>query len=221
MRVLDLFSGIGGFSLGLERAGMKTVAFCERDKKCRRVLRKHWPNVPIFEDVKDLRCERGYADIICGGFPCQPFSSASRGRKVAEDLWPEMRRIIDDVRPRWVVAENVYCIDDERPSRELEKLDFKVWSFEVDAAPRGRRHERRRAIFVANSDADSKPRLPVHAEVAGSQSVPPRGWVDHSCPVGVDDGISNRMDRLRQLGNAVSPVVIEGIGRAIMQLEKQ
>jgi DNA (cytosine-5)-methyltransferase 1 len=117
MNVLDLFSGIGGFSLGLERAGMQTVAFCEIDFFCQRVLQKHWPTVPIYDDVRTLTAERLRtdeitADVICGGFPCQPFSSAARGRNRRDrNLWPEMRRIISECRPNWIICENVADIE--------------------------------------------------------------------------------------------------------------
>lgn len=216
LRVLDLFSGIGGFSLGLERAGMRTVQFVEANEKCRKVLKKHWPDVPIHEDIKTYEPTRSEADVICGGFPCQPFSTASRGRRVAEDLWPEMRRIIKGVRPVWVVAENVDSIDDERPARELESLGFTVWSIEMDAAPRGRQHERRRAIFVAHADCYGEPKCPFDAEMAKLPGSLGRGWWDQSAPVGMADGVPGRMDRLRQLGNALSPIVAEGVGRAIV-----
>ena len=75
MKVLDLFSGIGGFSLGLEAADMETVAFCEKDSFCRKLLQQHWPDVPVYEDVRALdgRLYRGTVDVVCGGFPCQPF----------------------------------------------------------------------------------------------------------------------------------------------------
>lgn len=109
MKVLDLFSGIGGFSLGLERAGMETVGFCEIDPFCRKVLKKHWPSVPIHDDIKTLKGDEfGQIDLICGGYPCQPFSCAGKrqGDKDDRHLWPEMLRIIKQARPAWVVAEN-------------------------------------------------------------------------------------------------------------------
>lgn len=115
MRVLDLFSGIGGFSLGLERAGMQTVAFCEIDPFCRRVLAKHWPEVPCYDDVRTLTAERLAADgiavdVICGGFPCQDLSRAgTRGGLDGQrsGLWSEFRRLIGELRPQYVIVENV------------------------------------------------------------------------------------------------------------------
>ena len=111
LRVLDLFSGIGGFSLGLERTGgFETVAFCEIDPFCRKVLAKHWPGVPIHEDVRVLTANAiGPVDLICGGYPCQPFSVAGQRRGEADDrhLWPEMHRLVAAFRPAWVCGENV------------------------------------------------------------------------------------------------------------------
>ena len=111
LRVLDLFSGIGGFSLGLERTGgFETVAFCEIDPFCQKVLKKHWPDVPIFEDVRELTADAiGPVDIITGGYPCQPFSQAGKRRGAEDDrhLWPEMYRLVVAFRPTWVFAENV------------------------------------------------------------------------------------------------------------------
>lgn len=111
MNVLDLFSGIGGFSLGLERAGMRTIAFCEIDPYCRAVLRKHWPDVPIYEDVRTLPAID--ADLICGGFPCQDLSLAGRGAGLAgtrSGLWRDMARAIGLVGPRYVIVENVAAL---------------------------------------------------------------------------------------------------------------
>jgi DNA (cytosine-5)-methyltransferase 1 len=111
MRVLDLFSGIGGFSLGLERAGMQTVAFCEINPYCRDVLRAHWPDVPIHEDITALRgSDVGPVDVICGGFPCQDISGAGKGAGIKGErsgLWKQFARIIGEIRPKFVIVENV------------------------------------------------------------------------------------------------------------------
>ena len=112
LKVLDLFSGIGGFSLGLERTGgFKTVAFCEIEDYPRKVLAKHWPDVPIHRDVRELDGNdyAGRTDLICGGYPCQPFSHAGK-RKGEEDdrhLWPEVKRLVATIRPTWCLFENV------------------------------------------------------------------------------------------------------------------
>jgi DNA (cytosine-5)-methyltransferase 1 len=115
MYVLDLFSGIGGFSLGLERAGMKTIAFCEIDPYCRKVLAKHWPGVKIHEDVKQLDGNQyvGAVDVICGGFPCQDISVAGKGVGLSGErsgLWREYARLIRQIRPRYVIVENVAAL---------------------------------------------------------------------------------------------------------------
>lgn len=115
MKVLDLFSGIGGFSLGLERTGgFETVAFCEIEEFPRRVLAKHWPGVPIHRDVRELKAEHvGAVDVICGGFPCQDISSAGKGAGIAgkrSGLWSEYARLIGEIRPRYVIVENVAAL---------------------------------------------------------------------------------------------------------------
>ncbi|MDQ0268689.1 hypothetical protein J2S17_000558 [Cytobacillus purgationiresistens] len=117
MKSIELFAGIGGIALAAEWAGIETVAFCEREPFCQRVLNKHWPSVPIFDDVctlnKQTLEERGIdvgaIDIISGGYPCQPFSSPGN-RKGEEDdrhLWPEVKRLLQEIRPNWFVGENV------------------------------------------------------------------------------------------------------------------
>ena len=133
LRVLDLFSGIGGFSLGLEATGaFQTVAFCESDDFCRAVLRRHWPSVPIFDDVGELdACGLGRIDLVCGGFPCQPFSSAGRRLGAQDDryLWPEMLRIVETCRPSWVLGENV---------AGLASMVFQRGDIEVESRSGGR-----------------------------------------------------------------------------------
>ena len=114
MKILDLFSGIGGFSLGLERAGFETVAFCEIDKYCQEVLKKIW-NKKIYNDVKEITKQKlksdgiEFPEVITGGFPCQPFSIAGKQKGTNDDrhLWPEMFRIIKEFKPRWIIGENV------------------------------------------------------------------------------------------------------------------
>jgi len=119
MKVLDIFSGIGGFSLGLERAGMETVAFCEIDPFCQKVLRKHWPEVPIYDDVRKLTRERLEADgitgieVITGGFPCQDISIAGKQAGIDGErsgLWPDLARIISDIQPQFAIVENVTAL---------------------------------------------------------------------------------------------------------------
>jgi DNA (cytosine-5)-methyltransferase 1 len=115
LRVLDLFSGIGGFSLGLERTGgFRTVAFCEIDPYCRAVLAKHWPGVPIHEDVRTLSGAAVHGvDVICGGFPCQDISTAGRGAGLYGErsgLWGQYARIIGEIRPSYIIVENVAAL---------------------------------------------------------------------------------------------------------------
>lgn len=164
MRVLDLFSGIGGFSLGLERAGMETVAFCEIDKFCQRVLKKHWPNIPIFEDVRTLPDEfTGTVDVITGGYPCQPFSTAGR-RKAQEDprhLWPAMFACIKIFKPAWVIAENVaghINLGLDEVLADLESEGYACQAFVIPACAVGAPHRRDRVWIVANSNSSSESR---------------------------------------------------------------
>lgn len=224
MRVFDVFSGIGGFSLGLERAGLRTVAFCEIDEKCRRVLRRHWPHVPIHEDIRTVDADEIAADVLAGGFPCQPFSTAARGRNNKADLWPHMRGLAERLRVRWLLAENVPGLGYngvDRVCADLEGSGYAVWPFRLDTAPPGRHRGRDRFIIVAHADVEGKPRRPFDAEVASVQEVSGRRWANDAAPVGVDDGLPGRMDRLQQIGNSISPWVAEMFGHAIMSVSNQ
>ena len=144
LNVLDLFSGIGGFSLGLEATGgFKTIAFCEKDKFCQKVLQKHWQGTTIYEDIRDIDGTKIKADVITGGFPCQPFSTAGK-RKGTEDvryLFPEMFRIIKETQPRWVVGENVQGIVNMSEGKvlqeihnDLEAINYEVQTFIIPAS---------------------------------------------------------------------------------------
>jgi DNA (cytosine-5)-methyltransferase 1 len=158
LKVLDLFSGIGGFSLGLERTGgFETVGFCEIEPFCQQVLRKHWPDVPIYEDVRNLSHD-GPIDVITGGYPCQPFSTAGQ-RKGADDdrhLWPAMFDCIKEHRPSWVCGENVaghisMGIDDVLS--DLESEDYAFRTFIIPACALGAPHRRDRVWIVAHAQS--------------------------------------------------------------------
>lgn len=285
MKVLDLFSGIGGFSLGLERAGMTTIAFCEIDPYARTILKKHWPDIPIHEDIKKLKGENfGSVELICGGFPCQPFSIA--GQQAGEDddrhLWPEMLRLIKETQPRWVIGENVVGFISmalDNMLSDLEGEGYEVQSFIIPACAVGGIHRRSRVWIVANAqhvrrneptikrcnkptapnaeegkietlqpsgvcisrtlaDSDKKrlqrPPTPRHIEIKredaekystglcdtryGYRSIglPTQPSVCHR-----DDGLSDRLARLKVLGNSVVPQIPELIGRMIMEIENE
>ena len=161
---LDLFSGIGGFSLGLESAGVaKTVAFCDFDDYCQQVLKKNFPTVPIYNDVKELNYERLKADgidtvdIITGGYPCQPFSVAGRkkGEQDPRHVWPEMFRLIQELRPTWVIGENVgghIKLGLDTVLENLESEGYSARTFSISASSIGANHKRERVWIVANSN---------------------------------------------------------------------
>lgn len=155
MKVLDLFSGIGGFSLAAHWMGWETAAFCEREPFCQKLLAKNFPNVPIFDDIKTLKGnEHGSIELVCGGFPCQPYSTAGERRGSTDDraLWPEMARVIAESQPRWVVGENVtglisMGLDDVLA--DLESLGYACQSFVIPASGIGAPHRRDRVWIVA------------------------------------------------------------------------
>ena len=122
MKVLSLFSGIGGFDLGFERAGMEVVGMCEIDKHAQGVLQRQFPNAVLHTDVREVRYERKSVDLICGGFPCQDISVAGKRAGLAGErsgLWHEFARIIDHAEPAWVVIENVAGLFSSGQGRDL------------------------------------------------------------------------------------------------------
>lgn len=221
LTVLDIFSGIGGFSLGLERTGgFRTVAFCEIDPFCRQVLRKHWPDVPIFEDVNKLRGEDvGSVDVIAGGFPCQRFSTASRGRRTAPDFWPEFKRLIREIRPRFIIAENVQQLPIKRAEHDCTELGYRAFHKRIGAHEGGADHTRDRWWAFAYTDDKSELRSAINAEVAKLPSLCRSLWgpENYARAIRVPDGAADRMDRFRALGNTVMPQKVQAIGRAVLE----
>jgi DNA (cytosine-5)-methyltransferase 1 len=264
MNVLDLFSGIGGFSLGLERAGMRTVAFCEIDPFCRRVLAKHWPNVPCYDDVRSLTADRLRADgiaadVICGGFPCQDISVAGTGAGIAEGtrsgLWSEYARIIGELRPRYVIVENVAALLHrglDRVLGDLAALGFDAEWHCIPACAIGAPHVRDRVWIIAHPQHKQRgsmdtaarhgtepnscdkvaavaglARLPERRRLLTSRQITDAAASSHQWRLTepalcrADDGLPDRVDRIKALGNAVVPQIAELIGRAIMSKEQR
>lgn len=149
LRVLDLFSGIGGWSLGLERTGgFRTVAFVELDPFCRKVLAKHWPEVPQFEDVCEVGPDLPEADVITAGWPCQDISIAGKGEGLSGErsgLWREVVRIAGLVGPRYVLLENTTALLDRGMGEVLGTLADIGYDAEwgcISAAAHGATHIR-------------------------------------------------------------------------------
>lgn len=247
LNTLDLFSGIGGFSLGLERTGgFKTAAFCEIDRLRRRILEKHWPKVICFDDVRTLGAhwlrEAGtdIVDVICGGFPCQDVSDAGLRLGIEGErsgLWSEYARLIGELRPQYVIVESVAALLGRGVGRVLSDLSALGYDAEWDAIPgsyvgspqhRDRlwilaypqgRAPRRQIAHYCRSEAHK--RWPADASPAGGFHGL-HGWGGwHSEPGGsrVAHGLSTEVDRVSALGNAVIPQIAELIGRAILAAE--
>lgn len=245
MNHLDLFSGIGGFALGLNRAGFNTVAFCEIDPFCQSVIKKHWPNTPIIKDVKNAEHfdAIGDVDIITGGYPCQPWSSAGlkRGKNDDRHLWPAMLEIIKRKRPTWVIGENVanhVSMGLDEVLFDLEGEGYQARAFIIPACGVNSPQRRDRCWILAHAESvgsggrgreehGTEQRFFFTEECQGRQVRGKaercgllRRWEEIESPVrGVDHGLPDWVDRVKSIGNAVVPQIPEIIGRAIMQIE--
>ncbi|MBQ3215356.1 MAG: DNA cytosine methyltransferase [Oscillospiraceae bacterium] len=244
---LSLFSGIGGLDLAAEGAGFRTVGQCEWADFPHAVLQKHWPDVPKWRDIHGLTADDFYqrtglqsATCISGGFPCQPHSTAGKRKASGDerDLWPQMRRVIGELRPRWVVAENVRGLLSSEDGRFFAGVlrDFATLGYDVgwgiiSAAAVGAVHRRERVAIVAHADCQRMPWW-VLEEGWDAQGFEPEGAavpilqkatadsISASGICGVDDGIPHRVDRLRCLGNAVVPQQFYPVFRAIADIER-
>ena len=230
LNVLSLFAGIGGLELGLERAGMTTVGQVEIDPYCQRVLARHWPEVDRHDDVRTTAAwwdaqPRPTVDVVCGGFPCQPFSEA--GRRLGTDDprwgWPWFADVVRAVRPRYVVVENVAALLRHTEAfgsvlGDLATVGFDAeWSV-LPACAMGAPHTRERLFLVAHpAGKRGEQRGRVELAEVGNQERHLHHWQAVAEPHRVADGIPRRMDRLRTLGNAVVPAVAEHIGRLIVE----
>ncbi len=239
MKHLDLFSGIGGFALAARWAGIETVAFCEIDVECLKVLDKHWPDVKKHKDIRELNGEeyRG-VDIITGGYPCQPFSVAGKQKAHKDDrhLWPEMRRVIAQAKPTWVICENVYGhislgLDDVL--YDMEAIGYAAQPFVIPALATGANHNRKRVFIVAYSAGNGRDEVKASSSNGktnehSKERTDKNSNHERCCRVRfgvdrkgnkigrrgteppslrVDDELPRRMDRNRMLGNAIDPMI--------------
>ena len=163
LKLLDLFSGIGGFSLGMEATKrIKTIGFVEKNKFCQKVLQKNFKNIPIEEDIRNVKGSNYAADIVSGGFPCQPFSVAGKRRGKDDDryLWDETIRVVAETKPKWFVGENVEGIINinnglvlRQVQTDLEKEGFQVQCLVIPASGIGAWHQRKRVWIIADSNS--------------------------------------------------------------------
>lgn len=230
MRIGSLFSGIGGLELGLERAGLGRVVWqCEIDPFCRRVLARHWPEAVRHEDVRSVsRATVTPVDVLCGGFPCTDLSHAARGIARSgldgeqSGLWYEMLRVVAEITPRIVVVENVAAAwRSWLPivRSDLDGLGYASMPIRMRAADVGCPMGRARVFVVAYPYGDRERFGAIDAEARrASQAIAHRrDWsTDPASFVGVADGVPDRVDRNRALGNSVVPQCAEVIGRAIV-----
>ena len=243
LRVLDLFSGIGGFSLGLERTGgFETVAFCEIEEYPRRVLAKHWPKVPCYNDVRELTADTlardGIAvDVICGGFPCQDLSRAGLGAGITGErsgLWGQFARLIGELRPSYAILENVAALLDDGMGTvlgDLADIGYDAEWSTISACAMGAPHMRQRVFAVAypngehgrprvrHTTARAKRALQEKYDLEGARARERARLEDPSALYRGADGVSFGMERNRAIGNSIYPEIPRQIGRAILKAE--
>lgn len=246
LTVLDLFSGIGGFSLGLERAGIRTLAFCEIDPDCRTVLTDHWPAVPVFPDITELSYDflgifgAHEPNVLCGGFPCQDISYAKpKADGIAGErsgLWSEFARLIGELRPDYAIIENVPALRSRglvRVLRDLLAIGYDAEWHIISAAGVGAFHLRERIWIVAYAHGERRAERPLQklrelfkrsallrpAEHKITLPLNAGRYPRRALPENLllDDGLSRRVDRhIRLYGNSIVPRIAEIIGREII-----
>ena len=238
MHVLDLFSGIGGLALGFQRAGMRTAAFCEADPFARRVLRRHWPDVPCYGRVEDVSARRlqadgvpapGRADVLAGEAAADEAGRGAGLDGARSGLWRHMLRLVEECRPAWVVAENVPALrvrGADRVLAGLEAAGYACWPLVVGAAHAGAPHRRQRVFILAHAGGAGL-EVPLGQPAHPAALLPPGGcggWPADPGLGGMADGLPTGLDRerrprLKALGNAVAPDVATAVGQAVMAAE--
>ncbi len=235
LNVLELFAGIGGLSLGLQRAGMRIVGHVEINPFCRAVLHKHWPEVPCHDDVRTAAAwwrstDRPRVDVVAGGYPCQGESTAGKRLGDADPrwLWPAMADVVHALRPRYVIGENVLGHRTRGLGRvlaDLADLGYTARAGVVRACEMGAPHPRARLFVLAHTQGHGQSPgwaepgwrcPPPHQEQDRPEHGRPTRWPTEPRVDRVAYGLPDRVDRLTALGNAVVPAVAEHIGRIIL-----
>lgn len=246
MKHLDLFSGIGGFALACKWANIETIGFVEIDDFCHKVLSKNFPGIPIVGDIRDVKEDtfQRPIDIITGGFPCQPFSNAGKRRGTEDNryLWPAMCSVIKEYKPAWVLGENVTGIITMafyQVLSDLEDIGYEAQSFVIPACAVNSPHRRDRVWFIAHSkshtmDFNAYGQTSQNAKQESRQlqfggynlfednrifNINKREILE-SAICGEDDGIPDRVDRLKSLGNAIVPQVAYQILKGIKEYDR-
>jgi DNA (cytosine-5)-methyltransferase 1 len=229
LKHLDLFSGIGGFALAAKWVGgIETVAFSEIDPYCCKVLEKNFPGVKNYGDIRNVKEKDVW--LLTGGFPCQPFSISGKRRGKEDDryLWPEMFGVIREAKPTWIICENVLNfvnMEFEQTITDLESENYETQTFIVPAVSLDAPHQRKRVWIVAYSNGEGLEGWKEHWKNKsewfsgkGSESNT-TNWNPEPELGRVANGISNRMDRLKGLGNAIVPQIAKVIIETIKNVE--
>lgn len=214
MNELALFAGAGGGLLASHLLGWRTIAAVEYDPHAASILAARQndgilPACPIWDDVCtfDGQPFRGRVDVVSGGFPCQAYSTAAAGKNNADDLWPEMRRVVADVASRYVFAENVSRGAIDAACDDLEAMGYETRAITLSAADLGGDHVRERHWLLAYTDDPRKLLRGLNAEVAGLPFLGHGVWASDPRGTGVANRVADRMDRIKRTGNGQVPIV--------------
>lgn len=214
VRELALFAGAGGGILAGHLLGWRTVCAVERNSFAASILISRQnegilPSFPIWDDVHTFNGAewKGIVDVVSGGFPCQAFSTAAAGRNVAADLWPEMRRIVEEVKPRYVFAENVSIKAINTAADDLETMGYETCAISLGARDLGGDHVRLRHWLLAYSDDKSKLLSAVDAKMAVGSGFCHSVWSAFPEQPRMVNGMAGRMDRFTAIGNGQIPIV--------------
>lgn len=218
---LDLFSGIGGFSLAFEAEGFETIGFSEIDDYASKVLKRHWPHVPNYGDIRNVPTIR--ARIITGGFPCQPFSISNQSKRDDDSrkLWPEMFGVIKRVRPDFVLCENVddfASVGLDMLTADLEGEGYTVEAFILPAIAVGAIHRRDRIWIIGHTNKERFQECGDKLVWSERDAALAVQWPSESPICGTTDGIPAWVDRIGCCGNSIMPRIAQIFAKAIRQL---